>query len=58
METIYKNIKPLEYFTIFGEFGKANFMKQCNSALCISSNNATYEKGRQYKFLDNQIVIK
>ena len=53
----FQHIKPLQFFTIETELGKAYFMKTDDLyALCMNSENATYEIGVVYAMLKDQKV--
>lgn len=59
MKIQFSQIKPLETFIIKDNFGDAGFMKRFNhKSICLHSQEATYEKSREYYISDEQIVIK
>jgi len=55
----FHRINKLDTFRIVDEFGSAGFMKTCEiKAICLDSQDGTYEKSREYAFEMHQRVIK
>ena len=58
MTSKFEDLGKTEFFTLETDLGKANFMKhRDNKALCINSENSTYQKGVEYAILSDQIII-